>query len=224
MSARARNAAFLRGRFVARVLERGPATVLDVGCGGGECLALYGEHGVRACGVEASAERVAALLERGLEAREGVADALPFEDGAFEVVTIRHVLHHLADPEGAVREAWRVAREGVVIAEPWLDLEAEDQRTSRAIDEWSKRQDRRLGHVHEDDVPATRIVEWLEACGAGELFYELVRRPGREPLDELRARLEAQLEDDSDRTELDELLARAARTGAGLNGSSVVVA
>ena len=49
---RAANVADLRASFVKRVLEVEPATVLDVGCGGGAILAALREAGVLAFGVE----------------------------------------------------------------------------------------------------------------------------------------------------------------------------
>jgi SAM-dependent methyltransferase len=51
---------------------------------------------------------------------EGVAEALPFEDASFDLVTCQTVLIHLADPMLAVEEMVRVARPGgrVLVVEP----------------------------------------------------------------------------------------------------------
>jgi glycosyltransferase involved in cell wall biosynthesis/SAM-dependent methyltransferase len=48
----------------------------------------------------------------------GDAERLPFADGAFDVVFVHDGLHHLANPYRGVAEMLRVARRGVVIAEP----------------------------------------------------------------------------------------------------------
>ena len=37
---------------------------------------------------------------------------LPFPDRSFDVVTCWELLHHLDDPVAALREMWRVARDG----------------------------------------------------------------------------------------------------------------
>lgn len=52
--------------------------------------------------------------------RQGDAQALPFDDDSFDVVTCQTVLMHLADPLAALREMRRVVRPGgiVICAEP----------------------------------------------------------------------------------------------------------
>jgi SAM-dependent methyltransferase len=46
------------------------------------------------------------------------AEALPYRDGSFDVVTVHDGLHHLDDPARAIAEMARVARDGVLILEP----------------------------------------------------------------------------------------------------------
>lgn len=71
--------------------------------------------------VEAATARANA---RGLSDRlryvRGVAEALPFEDDAFDLVTCQTVLMHLPDPDAALAEMVRVTRPGglVLCAEP----------------------------------------------------------------------------------------------------------
>ncbi|WP_245872975.1 class I SAM-dependent methyltransferase [Deinococcus planocerae] len=88
------------------------ADVLDVGIGDGRLLqALRARgHAGRHVGVDP---------EPGSpEVRVGVAHALPFSDGAFDVVTFVRVLRHLPDAGAALAEARRVVRPGgwVVLA------------------------------------------------------------------------------------------------------------
>jgi 2-polyprenyl-3-methyl-5-hydroxy-6-metoxy-1,4-benzoquinol methylase len=92
--------------------------VLDVGSGFGEfvfgCLA----RGAQAEGVEPDEERVhisSLLLEsfglpQVIQAASG--EALPFEDGVFDVVASQHVLEHVSDVDRVVSEMVRVTRPG----------------------------------------------------------------------------------------------------------------
>jgi len=93
---------------------RGP--ILDLGCGRGEALALFAEHGLVARGVDGSASMVARCRERGLEVEEGdlfraLADAGPESLGA---VVSFHVIEHLPPEavEHLVRLAFRALRPG----------------------------------------------------------------------------------------------------------------
>jgi len=43
-------------------------------------------------------------------------DPLPFEDGFFDVVLMEEVIEHLVNPDNAIREAYRVLKEGDVSA------------------------------------------------------------------------------------------------------------
>ncbi len=51
------------------------------------------------------------------------AQELPFKDGAFNVVIIKHIVEHLPDPERAIREIGRVTEPGgtLILATPNLD-------------------------------------------------------------------------------------------------------
>jgi SAM-dependent methyltransferase len=97
------------------------ARVLDLGSGGGYLLHRLRELGAPdPVGIELSEDRVARARERypGLDLRAGSATALPFEDGAFDLVTQFTVLSSVLD-EGTRRaiaaEAQRVLRRGGVL-------------------------------------------------------------------------------------------------------------
>ena len=92
-------------------------TVLDVGSGTGtmtrELAALVGPAG-RVTGVEPNQVLRALAEERAVEAGshavfvDGLADALPADDGSVDLVWCERVLQHLDDPAAAVRECARV--------------------------------------------------------------------------------------------------------------------
>jgi len=110
----------IRGRiasYLPYLAAGGPA--LDLGCGRGEALALLGEHGIAARGVDGSERMVALCRERGLDAVQGdlfaaLAATPPASLGA---VLSFHVVEHL--PIGAldrlVRLAWGALRPGGVL-------------------------------------------------------------------------------------------------------------
>lgn len=87
--------------------------VLDLGCGEGATLVHLGAP-AGAVGVDLFAEKLAFARERLPACRfvEASAEALPFEDGAFDHVLVRDVIHHLETPERAVRECRRVLAPG----------------------------------------------------------------------------------------------------------------
>ncbi|MFI5315771.1 MAG: class I SAM-dependent methyltransferase [Myxococcota bacterium] len=104
---------------VERAALKGHERVLDVGCGAGHtALALaHGASEVIALDLTEEMLATAAGLarDRGLTNvwfKRGRAEALPFADGSFDVVTSRLCAHHYADARAATREAARVLRRG----------------------------------------------------------------------------------------------------------------
>jgi SAM-dependent methyltransferase len=107
----------LAARLVERAGVRGGDRALDVGCGGGAVLAaLAGLLGAeRAAGVDPSAPFVEMARKRvpGASVRRAAAEALPFEDGSFDVVLSQLVVNFMSDPGRGVAEMRRVARRTV---------------------------------------------------------------------------------------------------------------
>ncbi|QDU66038.1 class I SAM-dependent methyltransferase [Engelhardtia mirabilis] len=219
------NRAYLFDRFAQRLLEQAPGSVLDVGCGRGGLLRRCEAAGVAAVGLEEDAERAEELVRAGLDVRRGRAEQLPFEDGAFEWVTMRHVPHHLVDPPRAVAEALRVASVGVLLAEPWYDRFQPSQDVGWRIDQWLRADDRRAGMVHgEGFAPLELAALILAAAPDATVELETHLKPAVEDLAALSASIGARLasvgSDHPEAAVIAALLARAAETGAGLGGSA----
>jgi SAM-dependent methyltransferase len=84
--------------------------ILDVGCGTGANLEMLAEFG-KAEGVDVSAEALSFCQARGLEnVKLGAAEALPYEDNSFDMVTGLDVVEHLDDDLAGLKEMRRVLR------------------------------------------------------------------------------------------------------------------
>ena len=115
--------AFSYGRYkVDRVLDDELATlkpgsrVLDVGCGTGVYLRRFASKGFTPFGLEPAPAMLAAARRDnpGVDIREGIATALPFEDASVDAVTAIEVHRylHLEDIRASLREMVRVLRPG----------------------------------------------------------------------------------------------------------------
>ena len=113
-----------------RELDLRPASALEIGASDGwrlECLRRAWGPAAHLAGVDPSARAVAAGRERdrSLDLRVGTAEALPFADGAFELVAFGFCLYlcDRADLFRIAAEADRVLAEGGTLA--LFDFEAE---------------------------------------------------------------------------------------------------
>jgi SAM-dependent methyltransferase len=94
-----------------RVTDRRPR-ILDVGCGTGANLLMLSQYG-DAEGVDVSEDALSFCRERGLDhVKLGAAEALPYDDGTFDLVTALDVVEHLDDDLAGLREMRRVLRPG----------------------------------------------------------------------------------------------------------------
>jgi len=91
-------------------------TVLDVGCGTGQSTAWLAAHGLRPIGLDRAPAMLSRARERvpGCPLLLGDAQALPLRDRSVDLVAFVTTLEFLPSLEGALAEAVRVARSGVV--------------------------------------------------------------------------------------------------------------
>jgi SAM-dependent methyltransferase len=99
--------------LVKRSFEPLGMRVLDLGCGEGATLFHLGEP-AGATGLDLFPEKIAFARERLPRCRFVVGSVyeLPFEDGSFDHVLVRDVIHHLDEPERLVNEVARVLATG----------------------------------------------------------------------------------------------------------------
>lgn len=142
-------------RFARRLVELRPASVLDVGCGRGALVSLLTNGGIPATGVDPTANG------DNPQVRRAEAAHLPFAACAFDWVTLRHVPHHLSDLPAALADCVRVARTGLLIAEPWFDLSEDSQRVAERWDLWWKRRHEAAGEVHRPCVSLAALAQAL---------------------------------------------------------------
>ena len=113
-------------RFLAERLRAGPHDhVLDVATGTGAVAAELAErHGCRVTGVDQSEDMLRAaralIAERGLTDRvtlvRAEAERLPFDDGAFDGLSVTYLLRYVDDPAAVLRELVRAVRPGGIVA------------------------------------------------------------------------------------------------------------
>lgn len=101
----------------------GPGTRhLDVGCGAGMAAALSAARGAVVSGIDAAEALLEIARERtpAGDFRQGDIEALPFDDGSFDLVTGFNAFQYAGDAAQALREAGRVAKPGgMVVIMTW---------------------------------------------------------------------------------------------------------
>jgi demethylmenaquinone methyltransferase/2-methoxy-6-polyprenyl-1,4-benzoquinol methylase len=114
-----------RSFLVSRVNARPVHVVLDVASGtAAVAIELARRYGCRVVGVDQSAEMLsegrrrvdAAGLSSAVELREARAEALPFEDAAFDGLTFTYLLRYVDDADATMHELARVVRPGGAVA------------------------------------------------------------------------------------------------------------
>ena len=122
--------------------------VLDVGCGCGfdsfVASGLVGPEG-RVVGLDLSPEMLAFAREAlgtrplpNIEFKDGSVEALPFEDGSFDLVISNGVLNLVPDKNAAFREIHRVLRPGgTLAAADLLVIESIPEEVLADSDAWS---------------------------------------------------------------------------------------
>ncbi len=122
----------LKFRGILSQLRGRPRMFLDVGCGDGRYLRLMEKQGVpraNACGLELDTRVVARLVAEGYPVyAERVEDCRRFSEASFDLVTMFHVIEHVADPARVVRRLTSWLRPGGILAVETPNLDSLDAR------------------------------------------------------------------------------------------------
>jgi 2-polyprenyl-3-methyl-5-hydroxy-6-metoxy-1,4-benzoquinol methylase len=99
--------------------ERG-ASLLDVGCGGGDFIFTMRELGWRVSGVETDPVAVERAGGRQLDVHLGDLESAGFGATSFDAITLAHVIEHVHDPQRLLTECGRILKPGgrLVITTP----------------------------------------------------------------------------------------------------------
>jgi len=117
---RARKAAYVNAEgddprdfaFIA-VAEVRPRKVLEVGGGEGELAErIRDELGAEVVGIDQSERMVEIQRSKGIDARVGDVQQLPFADGEFDAVVAAWMLYHVADLDRGLAELARILKPG----------------------------------------------------------------------------------------------------------------
>lgn len=136
-------------------------SVVDIGCGDGTFTVRYWDRGeprmMSALDPAIKALVAGAAKSRGRPIRFVAADGhhLPYADDTFDVAVLQAILHHDSDPQQTIREAFRVARE-ILVLEP------------NGYSPILKLMERMSSYhrVHEErSYTAARLQTWVEAAG-----------------------------------------------------------
>src|SRR5204862_3865783 len=93
--------------------EVAPRRVLEVGSGQGELAErMVRETGAEVVAVDQSERMVELALARGVDARVGDVQSLPFADGSFDCAVAAWMLYHVPDLDRALGELVRVLGRG----------------------------------------------------------------------------------------------------------------
>ncbi|HEU4382311.1 MAG TPA: class I SAM-dependent methyltransferase [Anaeromyxobacteraceae bacterium] len=210
---------------VLRLLNEGPAPILEVGCGAFG-LAHWSARSFVGCD-RSFADYADARPEVGGPMRPVRADVcrLPFRDEAFGAVLCMDTLEHLPPllREDAMRELCRVARTRLILAFPWGEgisvwdrrLANRLRRRGRTVPAWLSE------HLEVDPPDPSRVAEDLRRLGfevsrhdgaACAAHYFLMRAEGKRHLGRALNQVSARLSDALSgraRSRIDAIVARA---------------
>lgn len=157
--------------------------VLDIATGTGFTALALAPHVASVIGVDISPKMLGEAEKRAAAANvanvswtEAPAEALPFADGGFDLVTVRIAPHHFANVPAFLRETQRVLAPGGVFVLADTSVPDEDPEAA----DWQNAIERERDGSHVANLPPKA---WREMCeAAGLSLSELDYLPGAIPI------------------------------------------
>ena len=84
--------------------------LLEIGCGSGELLENVRAAGWEAQGIDVDPRAVEHARMKGLPVTLASGETAQFPDNYFDAVVMSHVIEHVHDPTGLLRECWRILK------------------------------------------------------------------------------------------------------------------
>ncbi|MBI2865244.1 MAG: class I SAM-dependent methyltransferase [Chloroflexi bacterium] len=101
-----------RLNLVLRYVPLQGSRILDVGCGLGMYMSQFRRFSPEVYGVDVDPAKVAEASASLPNVHAAPAEALPFDDGSFDVVFLHEVIEHVDDDRKTIQEAYRVLDKG----------------------------------------------------------------------------------------------------------------
>lgn len=100
---------------VLKQLPKRAVSLLEIGCGEGHFMEIVSRAGHKAVGVDFNARAVACAAKKGLDARCADLRQLLIDNQTFSAFALFHVIEHLEDPLGTLRDLAQLAERGATI-------------------------------------------------------------------------------------------------------------
>lgn len=97
--------------------------LLEIGCGRGDFLNAFQQLGMDCCGVDLSDNGFCHLNNIQVAKVDISRDALPFENGIFDIVYNKSLIEHLYSPDHLMKETIRVLKPGgrvIILTPDWV--------------------------------------------------------------------------------------------------------
>ena len=151
---------------------------LDVGCGPGaltaELVRRVGSERVAAVDPSEPFVEAARTRHPGVDVRQAVAEALPFEDGSFDTSLAQLVVHFMQDPAAGLREMARVTRRGGLVAAAVWDFGGDRAPISAFWQAAHELDAEAPGEAHLAGAHAGHLAELFAAAGLHDVEEETV--------------------------------------------------